>query len=40
MGVTKSEQNNWLQKFEQHKVLYSYLALALYMLLKDRKSVV
>lgn len=35
MAVTKGEPNSWLQKFEQHKVLYSYLALALYMLLNN-----
>jgi len=35
MGVTKGEQNNWLLKFERHKVLYSYLALALYILLNN-----
>lgn len=35
MVVTNGERINWLQKFERHKLLYSYLALALYLLLNN-----
>ncbi|OBP13809.1 hypothetical protein A5320_18040 [Rheinheimera sp. SA_1] len=35
MVVTNGERINWLQRFERHKVLYSYLALALYILLNN-----
>ena len=35
MVVTNGERMNWLQRFERHKVGYSYLALALYLLLNN-----
>lgn len=35
MLVTNGERINWLQRFERHKVFYSYLALALYLLLNN-----
>lgn len=33
--MTNGERMNWLQRFERHKVLYSYLALTLYLLLNN-----
>lgn len=33
--MTNGERMNWLQRFERHKVLYSYLALMLYLLLNN-----
>lgn len=33
--MTNGERMNWLERFERHKVLYSYLALALYLLLNN-----
>ncbi len=33
--MTNGERINWLQRFERHKVLYCYLALALYLLLNN-----
>jgi len=35
MLVTNGERSNWLQRFERHKLLYSYSALALYLLLNN-----
>ena len=32
---TNIEAKNWLERFDQHKVLYSYLAFALYLLLNN-----